>query len=911
MAEKLIYTVEINTDDSAKSIKTLKEDIKSLNKALAEVEIGTEQFDEINGKIIELQNELRGAGVAVNSITDLKNQIKLLNAELESAPIGSQKYKELTESLALAKGQLKEFRNEAKALSSTNESLNVFIKLGRNIAGAFNVAQSSLALFGEENEEVAEAIQKSVGAIQLLQGVQALSNSLENTRLAGVVLGWKKTTAEIQKATVAQQASNTATIAGSNAFKILKVAIASTGIGLLVVSLGALIANFDKIKAKAQELIPGLKNLGESFLKVKAVIAGVFDAIFVYYSTLAEATQQLWSFQFGAVINTLKELPQRISDAVEKAEVRVFENDKKKRLARITQREIEETERIIALTKARGEETYELEKLNLERQLSLLEAGSKEYLDKQNEIAVLEATREKEIADERIKNAKKTADESAKAEIEAKKRAQEAIKALDEETASNLDAFQAEYDAREATLQRYYDEQRLLILQTAEAEIEANNQSGLSKEEIAEKNKKVIEDSNKAIIESEKKRVEEQIKINQQRIGEVNKIYDDEVKAIEQAVEDKVLTEEQGAERIKELEDSRLEDINKINDEIVDAETLLQEDRLEEIEKGLDAEAQLRNEKGEKRKQEEEELERKIIDARRRLQEEAINAYFEFLSDTIQRTTDELIENLDEATEAQLDILQKRKEQGLITEEEYESGVINIRKKYDAQRKKILIQQFKKQKAAAITEAFIRTAISVVGALSQPPFPPKTIPLGILAGALGAIQIAKIASQPVPQFAKGGVNKTSKTSNYYTYQNSTYNTSNIHDVRNGQLLTGSQYAGTEKSDDNLALLSKGEAVINARSVAIPGVLPLLSRINELGGGVKFAYAQGGLNQFSSSQIVQTATSGGGATAPLVDNSRVEGLLEQLVNQKFKAYVVSTEMTSQQSEDSTIEGRANF
>lgn len=114
-------------------------------------------------------------------------------------------------------------------------------------------------------------------------------------------------------------------------------------------------------------------------------------------------------------------------------------------------------------------------------------------------------------------------------------------------------------------------------------------------------------------------------------------------------------------------------------------------------------------------------------------------------------------------------------------------------------------------------------------------------------------------------------------------------------------------AGTETSDSNLALLSKGESVINARSKKM--FLPLLSRINELGGGVKFRYASGGLNQFSSnstsaSQFNQTNTT-------LVDNSRVELLLEQLVNQKVKAYVVSSEMTNQQWADSVNEGRSSW
>lgn len=147
-----------------------------------------------------------------------------------------------------------------------------------------------------------------------------------------------------------------------------------------------------------------------------------------------------------------------------------------------------------------------------------------------------------------------------------------------------------------------------------------------------------------------------------------------------------------------------------------------------------------------------------------------------------------------------------------------------------------------------------------------------------MALASDAIQSGLVLAAPLPKLAKGGVIN----------------------VKNGKHLYDAD--GTETSDSNLALLSRGESVINARSTKM--FLPLLSKINEMGGGVKFRYAEGGLNQFSNatsaSQFNQTNTT-------LLDNSRVELLLEQLVNQKVKAYVVSSEMTNQQWADSVNEG----
>jgi hypothetical protein len=72
------------------------------------------------------------------------------------------------------------------------------------------------------------------------------------------------------------------------------------------------------------------------------------------------------------------------------------------------------------------------------------------------------------------------------------------------------------------------------------------------------------------------------------------------------------------------------------------------------------------------------------------------------------------------------------------------------RKKKQEQRK--LAEQ---QKTFSKIEATIATSLSVARALSAPPGVPYTIPFGIMAGALGAIQIAAIASQPLPQYFKG------------------------------------------------------------------------------------------------------------------------------------------------------------
>jgi len=58
-----------------------------------------------------------------------------------------------------------------------------------------------------------------------------------------------------------------------------------------------------------------------------------------------------------------------------------------------------------------------------------------------------------------------------------------------------------------------------------------------------------------------------------------------------------------------------------------------------------------------------------------------------------------------------------------------------------------------------MVNAAINTALAIVSAYTVFP-PPAGIALGLLMGALGAVQIATIAAQPIPKFFKGGDVKT-------------------------------------------------------------------------------------------------------------------------------------------------------
>jgi hypothetical protein len=79
----------------------------------------------------------------------------------------------------------------------------------------------------------------------------------------------------------------------------------------------------------------------------------------------------------------------------------------------------------------------------------------------------------------------------------------------------------------------------------------------------------------------------------------------------------------------------------------------------------------------------------------------------------------------------------------------YYAGQLDNEELTDKERKKIQRKQASTAKAMAIFEAIINTASAIAEALPN-------IPLSIFAGIAGAVQIAAIASQPLPKLARGG-----------------------------------------------------------------------------------------------------------------------------------------------------------
>ena len=199
------------------------------------------------------------------SVGSFKKQLKDANNELLN--MSSQFGETSKEAINAAKkvAGLKDAIGDAKALADTFNPDKKFVALGGALQGAtagFSALQGAMGLFGAEGKDVEKMMLKVQSAMALQQGISGIAGAMDSFKLLGN---------EVKGNVV-------------KAFSTLKGAIIGTGIGLLVVGLGLLIANFDKVKEVVLKLIPGLG-------KVADFIGGVIESITDFVGVTSDATR--------------------------------------------------------------------------------------------------------------------------------------------------------------------------------------------------------------------------------------------------------------------------------------------------------------------------------------------------------------------------------------------------------------------------------------------------------------------------------------------------------------------------------------------------------------------------------------------------------------------------------------------
>ena len=793
---------------------------------IAQITAQQKQLNDTYGETETKQKSLTG------QLRQLKQELSLLEAAGEE---GSQQFQELTLRAAKLEDQIGDTRERVRVLASDTFKFDAAVGAVSTLASGFEVAQGAAALFGSESEALNEVIAKTTAVTAIANGVREIADTLTGQSAVKLaVLG------------AAQKAYNVVVGNSTGVLKGFRVALAATGVGALVAGLGALIANFDKIKdaingtsnstrayakaveesrSKTAEAITTVEEVGNAFELAKQGVISKEEALLTYNEKLGEslgtqndfneaekrfvaasgayvksaqlrATAQSLIAEGAALaaeaatvtgdeaLSTLEtidiyagKIGNAFNDILTLGLLDLSEGEKKRAAAvkesakvRVSAEKQAEADRLFTIAEGIQKEAEEVEK-----RAGIISEGEKKINDKRAAINKAASDKATEAAKKAAEDQRKAREELAEAELEA------FTNALDER-----DKIRAEANAKGQELEAKF---RAAGFKKGTAEaIKAEKEKNAAIEQILiEADKKVKEIDQQAAKDKLEKALEaakaQADATTRQQIDAANAQLALELAAINDTGADKVEIEKRYAEILKGLNKQLNEEIKEENNKRIESEFNTREANLKRLEiiegSSLDRRIALIELEAERRRKaatdnikdaKELAAQLELINAETQaaIRAESVNSttdtidnalkiaqevgdLFKGLADLQKAASEQRITEIQEASQAELDNINKGLESELDKQRKREA----LEKRTNAQIAAEKLKQAKLDRGIAIFDVIIKTAQAVNTAVAASPLT-FGLPWSAFAAASGAIQLAAIQAQPLPKFKKGG-----------------------------------------------------------------------------------------------------------------------------------------------------------
>jgi hypothetical protein len=155
----------------------------------------------------------------------------------------TEEFKQLRDQVVKMKTAIVDVDNQVDRFVDKKSGFQSFADGVQLVGAAFQLAEGYTAVFGEENQELQESLIR-------LNGIMAITSSIEQARNILIEQARTKTglyAVATNVLTASQTAYNVVVGTSTGALKLFRIALAATGIGLLIIALGALFTNFDKV----------------------------------------------------------------------------------------------------------------------------------------------------------------------------------------------------------------------------------------------------------------------------------------------------------------------------------------------------------------------------------------------------------------------------------------------------------------------------------------------------------------------------------------------------------------------------------------------------------------------------------------------------------------------------------------
>lgn len=296
MANRKEYNIRINgIDTAAKQVEELNSVINEFNKKIKDkgkekitVNVDSSQVDDLNEKIDntikkgkEFEDQFTNFTIDIGGITyefdnitqaigALDDRAQGLSATLaqmrEDGEDTTEEFQKLSkefDDLVKQSAKLERARKYSDdlrdSLASQTRTLDLVVQGFTAFGNALQIASGISGLFGKSQEEIEESINRTVQIMAIVQAAQELYNQAITQ---GTILN-KAWTIALSGADKVMKMFGASTVATSTAMKGLKLAIASTGIGLLVVAIGELVSWLGKLASSSDDAKNNLNKISD------------------------------------------------------------------------------------------------------------------------------------------------------------------------------------------------------------------------------------------------------------------------------------------------------------------------------------------------------------------------------------------------------------------------------------------------------------------------------------------------------------------------------------------------------------------------------------------------------------------------------------------------------------------------
>ena len=568
---EIVKILKVETQGSERTVKSLKDEISALKDALLNTEQGTQKYDDIVKKLRQDQEDLTRVMNAskqdvealegsynhlVKTMAELKKEWRATTSEARRNELGKEidsintKLKDMDASIGNYQRNVGNYADSfSQAMKTQQESTEVtrakfesVSKVATGLASGYAAVQGAMALFGVENEKLAQTFVKLQAAIALAQGIGGLKDLVEGLGMAKVAF----------KGAVTGVKTFITSLRG------VKAAIAGTGIGLLVVAVGMLVEHLMTLEDESEDATDALEDFNnelartDRFLKMETMRLSN-SAMKEYIKAVQEA---------GNDVNKLVAAEKALNKAMKENALQMAEKTYQEASKNYKEANKAFTDYINnvkhSVIPSVAEKYSEEEEKRLQQAADEAQVREKEALEKLNQIRVEQA---KEGADAIIEQQKKVLENQKENEKEQEEQSREEV--LERLEDLNKTAEEIELD----NLKEKYEEEKELL--------KGRNEKLLLLEQEYQQNRQAIID------EYDKKTKEKQLKALQDNYDNAMASIDDNQSFSEQETEVKY----DGMETKDPVQAIQLE-IDKLN-ELRELRIQFHNERLKEIDELL------------------------------------------------------------------------------------------------------------------------------------------------------------------------------------------------------------------------------------------------------------------------------------------------------------------------------------